>query len=164
MAKITLIAAIGKNNELGKDNKLLWHLKEDLKFFKEQTINKKIILGRKTLESLPGLLPKRVHLVLTSQNLEENDRVKVFHTINELIKYLNTIDEEVMVIGGGKIYKEFLPYATTLILTEIEEETEADTFFPEFNKKLFTKETISTHEENGIKYSHIIYKRLKEIK
>ena len=70
MADITMIAAIGKNNELGKENNLLWHLPEDLKFFKEQTIGKKVILGRKTLESLPGLLPKRVHLVLTSQDLE----------------------------------------------------------------------------------------------
>ena len=61
MATLTLIAAVGKNNELGKDNKLIWHIPDDMKFFKEQTINKKIILGRKTLESLPGLLPKRIH-------------------------------------------------------------------------------------------------------
>ena len=73
MATITLIAAIGDNNCLGKDNKLLWHIPEDLKFFKEHTIGKQIILGRKTLESLPGLLPKRKHLVLTHQDLPENE-------------------------------------------------------------------------------------------
>lgn len=160
MADITMIAAIGKNNELGKENNLLWHLPEDLKFFKEQTIGKKIILGRKTLESLPGLLPKRVHLVLTSQSLEESDRLKVFHNVNELLQYLNTIDEEVMVIGGVKIYKEFLPYADKLILTEIDEEKEADTFFPEFDKTKYQKNTLCTHEETGIKYSHVIYTKI----
>lgn len=160
MADITMIAAIGKNNELGKNNKLLWNLPEDLKFFKEQTIGKKVILGRKTLESLPGLLPKRVHLVLTSQDLEESERLKVFHSVEELLKYLDTLDEEVMVMGGGKIYKEFLPYADKLILTEIAEEKEADTFFPEFDKTKYQKNTLCTHEETGIKYSHVIYTKI----
>ena len=159
MADITMIAAIGKNNELGKENSLLWHLPADLKFFKEQTIGKKIILGRKTLESLPGLLPKRVHLVLTSQSLEESDRLKVFHSVEELLKYLDTLNEEVMVMGGGKIYNEFLRYATKLILTEVEDETEADTYFPKFDKSKYQKEVLCTHEDNGITYTHVIYKK-----
>ncbi len=162
MATITLIAAIGKNNELGKDNKLLWHLKEDLKFFKEQTIGKEVILGRKTLESLPKLLPKRKHLVLTHQNLEENEQLQVFHSIEELQKYLQDKDEEVVVIGGAKIYQEFLPKANKLILTEIDASKEADTYFPTFNKEEWQKELLCTHQDNGITYSHIIYKRINK--
>lgn len=162
MAIITLIAAIGKNNELGKDNKLLWHLKEDLKFFKEQTIGKEVILGRKTLESLPKLLPKRKHLVLTHQNLEENEQLQVFHSIEELQKYLQDKDEEVVVIGGAKIYQEFLPKANKLILTEIDASKEADAYFPTFNKEEWQKELLCTHQDNGITYSHIIYKRINK--
>ncbi len=162
MATITLIAAIGKNNELGKDNKLLWHLKEDLKFFKEQTIGKEVILGRKTLESLPKLLPKRKHLVLTHQNLEENEQLQVFHSIEELQKYLQDKDEEVVVIGGAKIYQEFLPKANKLILTEIDASKDADAFFPTFNKEEWQKELLCTHQDNGITYSHIIYKRINK--
>lgn len=162
MATITLIAAIGKNNELGKDNKLLWHLKEDLNFFKEQTIGKEVILGRKTLESLPKLLPKRKHLVLTHQNLEENEQLQVFHSIEELQKYLQDKDEEVVVIGGAKIYQEFLPKANKLILTEIDDSKDADAFFPTFNKEEWQKELLCTHQDNGITYSHIIYKRINK--
>ncbi len=161
MAKITMIAAIGKNNELGNDNKLLWHLPEDLKFFKAQTIGKKVILGRKTLESLKKLLPGRKHLVLTHNNLEESEWLQVFHNTDDLIEYLKGIDEEVMVIGGAKIYQEFLPYATKLIITEIEETAPADAYFPEIDKEDWQKEVLCTHSYNNIDYKHIIYTRKK---
>lgn len=161
MAKITMIAAVGKNDELGNDNKLLWHLPEDLKFFKEQTIGKKVILGRKTLESLKKLLPGRKHLVLTHNNLEESEWLQVFNNTDDLIEYLKGIDEEVMVIGGAKIYQEFLPYATKLIITEIEEEAPADAYFPKINKEDWQKEVLCTHSYNNIDYKHIIYTRKK---
>lgn len=159
MATLTLIAAVGKNNELGKDNELIWHIPEDMKFFKEQTINKKIILGRKTLESLPGLLPKRIHLVLTHQKLKETENLKVYNNIDDLLNYLNTLDEEVMVIGGAKIYEEFLPYTDKVILTEIEDSSKADTYFPSLKETIWEKEVLSSHEYNGIKYHHTVYKR-----
>lgn len=159
MAILTLIAAVGKNNELGKDNELIWHIPEDMKFFKEQTINKKIVLGRKTLESLPGLLPKRIHLVLTHQKLKETENLKVYNNIDDLLNYLNTLDEEVMVIGGAKIYEEFLPYADKVILTEIEDSSKADTYFPSLKETIWKKEVLSSHEYNGIKYHHTVYKR-----
>ena len=161
MATITLIAAIGDNNCLGKDNKLLWHIPEDLKFFKEHTIGKQIILGRKTLESLPGLLPKRKHLVLTHQDLPENENLIVFHNIEDLLKYINNLDEEVMVIGGAKIYKEFLPYCKYLYLTLVDLEKEADTFFPEFDKTLYDAEIIKKCTEDGADFTFMKYtKRL----
>ena len=108
MKNITMIAAIGQNRELGKDNRLLWHLPEDLKFFKEQTMGKPIIMGKRTLDSLPRLLPGRLHLVLTHQEIEPNDQIKVFRSIDSLVEFIATLDQEVMVIGGAQVYKEML--------------------------------------------------------
>ncbi len=162
MATLTLIAAVGKNNELGKDNKLIWRIPDDMKFFREQTINKKIILGRKTLESLPGLLPKRTHLVLTHQELPEKDNLKVYNSIDKLLNYLNTVNEEVMVIGGAKIYEEFFPKANKIILTEIEDSSPADAYFPKLNKNDWTRKILVTKEYNGITYHHVIYERINK--
>ena len=160
MATISLIAAIGPNNELGKDNHLLYHISEDLKFFKKETTGKKIILGRKTLESLPGLLPNRKHLVLTHQDLPENENLIVFHNIEDLLKYINNLDEEVMVIGGAEIYKQFLPYANKLILTEISsspKELEADAYFPTFDKKEWNRSILCSHKQEDLAYDHVVY-------
>lgn len=157
MKDITLIAAIGKNYELGKNNDLIWHIPEDLNFFKEQTINKPMLMGKNTLDSLHKLLPNRLHLVLTHQNLEENEQLKVFHTKDELLEYINKLNTEVMVIGGGQIYKEFLDIATKIILTEIDEESEADVYFPKFNKDEWNRKELCSHKNENLKYSHILY-------
>ena len=107
MAKLIIIGAIGKNRELGKDNNLIWHLKEDLKFFRENTMNHKIVMGYNTFRSLPNLLPNREHIVLTHRDLKIDD-VKIFNDFNELVNYLQTLEEEVYIIGGAKIYNLFL--------------------------------------------------------
>jgi dihydrofolate reductase len=159
MKNITMIAAVGKNLELGKDNHLLWRLPEDLKFFKEQTMGKPIIMGKKTLDSLPRLLPGRLHLVLTHQQLEETEQVKVFRDIDSLIDFIKTLDQEVMVIGGAQVYKQMLELSDKMILTEIDAETEADAYFPEFNKEEWEQEVLCSHEENGIKYKHLVYQK-----
>ena len=162
MATISLIAAIGPNNELGKDNHLLYHISEDLKFFKKETTGKKIILGRKTLESLPGLLPNRKHLVLTHQDLPENENLIVFHNIEDLLKYINNLDEEVMVIGGAEIYKQFLPYANKLILTKISsspKELEADAYFPTIDKKEWNRSILCYHKQDDLAYNHVVYNK-----
>ena len=156
---ITLIAAIGKNNELGKDNKLLWHIPEDLNFFKANTMNKKIIMGINTLNSLPKLLPGRKHIVLTHRNLELDPKILVFHSITELLEYIKSLNEEVMVIGGGQIYKQMIEYANKLIITKIDETKEADTFFPKINNNEWDRELLSEHEYKDIKYKHLIYKK-----
>ena len=114
MKNVTMIAAVGKNLELGKDNKLLWHLPEDLKFFKEQTMGKPIVMGKRTLDSLPRLLPGRLHLVLTHQEIEPNEQIKVFRSIDSLVDFISTLDQEVMVIGGAQVYKEMLDLYATL--------------------------------------------------
>ncbi len=123
---------MGKNREIGKDNQLLWHLPEDLKHFKRLTLNHPIIMGRKTFESLPGVLPNRTHIVLT-QNKKfspQNSNVIMVHSINEALKEAQNLSTLVFVIGGGELYRQFLPIADQLELTQVEVALEADTFFP----------------------------------
>ena len=157
---ISIIAAIGKNNELGKDNNLIWHIKGDLAHFKELTMHKKIVMGAATYKSLPKKLEGREYIIL-SKSLSNIPDAVVYQSFDDLLAYLNTLDEEVMVIGGASIYKLFLPYAEVLYLTEIEEESNADVFFPEFDKKDFTKTLIEEHIDDDIKYKFVTYVRLK---
>ena len=161
MKNITMIAAVGQNRELGKDNKLLWHLPEDLKFFKEQTMGKPLVMGKRTLDSLPRLLPGRKHLVLTHQELESNDQIIVFHSIESLMEYIETLDQEVMVIGGAQIYKQMLDLSDKMLLTEVAAQTEANVFFPEFNYNEWNCEELCHHQEGDIKYKHLVYTRKK---
>lgn len=157
----TIIAAIGKNNELGRNNKLIWHLPNDLKFFKETTTGHTIIMGRKTLESLPKLLPNRHHIVLSSkEDFEES--IEHYKTLKELLESLKNRKEEMFVIGGASIYKEFIDIADKMYLTEIDSECkDADAYFPEFNKLDWDRTIITENEDNGITYKHVLYKRSK---
>lgn len=161
MNNLSLIAAIGKNNELGLNNKLIWHLPEDLLYFKEKTLNKTIIMGRLTFESLPGVLPKRKHIVLTKNKEYKKDGVIIYNDISECLDYIRNTNEECFIIGGYHIYKEFLKYANTLYLTEIDESFKADTFFPEFNKELYNKSIIkkSSHNETNFKFVKYVKKQ-----
>ena len=161
MKNITMIAAVGKNLELGKDNELLWRIPEDLQFFKQQTLGKKIVMGKKTLDSLPGLLPKRTHIVLTHQELEPSERLIVFHDITELKEYLKQLREEVMIIGGAQIYQQFIDDADKLVLTEIDGEKEADVYFPSFDKNDWEQEVLCEHQYEDVKYKHLVYTRKK---
>ncbi|HIU11338.1 MAG TPA: dihydrofolate reductase [Candidatus Onthocola stercorigallinarum] len=157
---ISIIAAIGKNNELGKDNNLIWHIKGDLAHFKELTMHKKIVMGASTYKSLPKKLEGREYIIL-SKSLSNIPDAVVYQSFDDLLAYLNTLDEEVMIIGGASIYKLFLPYAEVLYLTEIEEESNADVYFPEFDKKDFTKTLSEEHVDDDIKYKFVTYVRLK---
>lgn len=155
----TIIAAIGKNRELGRNNDLIWHLKEDMKFFKEKTTNHKIIMGRKTLESLPKLLPNRHHIVLTSRGLD-NPNIETYKSMKELLDATKDLNEEIFIIGGASIYKEFIDIANKMYLTEIDEEcNDATVYFPYFDKEKWSKELISEIKEDNISYKHILYKR-----
>ncbi len=159
---ISIIAAIGKNNELGKNNDLIWKLKGDLKFFKDLTTNHVIVMGRKTFESLPKMLPNRHHIIISSNN-NFNDKVEVFNNIYSFLEKYKNYKDEIFIIGGASIYKSFLEYANKLYLTEIDEEDKnADVYFPTFDKNFWNKEYISDlKEENNIKYRHVLYRRLK---
>lgn len=163
MSKITIIAAVGENRELGKNNNLIWKLKGDMEFFKENTMNHKVVMGYNTFLSIPKRLPNREEIVLTHKNLDTKE-VRVFNDFEELITYLNSIDEEVFIIGGASIYKLFLPYASDLLLTEVKKsDKDADVYFPEWDKNNFHREVIRSVDDEEIKYEFVRYRK-KEIK
>lgn len=132
---ITMIAAAGENNELGKDNGLLWHLPDDFKRFKQLTTGHYIIMGRKTFESFPKPLPNRTHLVITRNKDYKKDGAIVVHSMEEALK-ISEKDSQAFIIGGGEIYKMGLPVADKIELTRVHGTfDDADTFFPEFSKQ-----------------------------
>lgn len=163
MDNISMIAAVGMNLELGKDDDLIWPIKEDLQFFKEQTMGKPVVLGMKTLKSLPKLLPGRLHIVLTRQNVDNLDeKIIIVHSKEELIDFIENYGKEVMIIGGASVYSQMLEYSDKLILTEIDaEEKDADVYFPSFNHDEWEKELMCEHLDNNPPYKHLIYKRKK---
>lgn len=158
MKDLTMIAAIGKNKELGANNNLIWHIKEDMKFFKETTTGHPIVMGRKTFLSLPKLLSDRTHIVLTRSGASLHSDVLSLPSIEEFMNLAKNIDTDFYVIGGGTIYKEFLPFATKMILTEIDESCkEADTFFPAFDINDWNQEVIGEYQDEDIKYLRKVY-------
>ncbi|CAM3078852.1 dihydrofolate reductase [Streptobacillus ratti] len=138
---IHIVVAIGKNNEIGKNNKMLWHNPEDLNFFRTLTLNHKVIMGKNTYLSIGKPLDLRENIVISS-SLEKNMNINVIRNINEILeKYLNS-EEIVYIIGGESIYKEFLKYAEKIYVSKIEEEfPSADKYFPKINcDKFFIEE------------------------
>lgn len=132
---ITLVAAAGENNELGKDNDLLWHLPDDFKRFKKITSHHFIIMGRKTFESLPGTLPNRVHIVITRDRNYGKVGAEVVHSLDEALEKA-TSKKDVFIIGGGEIFKQSMDIADKIELTRVHSTfKDADTFFPKFSKK-----------------------------
>lgn len=158
---IKIIAAIGKNNELGKNNDLIWHLPGDLKFFKQQTQGKIVAMGRNTFNSLPKKLPNRKHIVLTDIedfNKDISDVEVIYNGMSFARKCLLEAEkEDVFIIGGASVYKMFISFADELYLTEIEAEAKADVYFPAFDKSQFNAEVLGKGEDNGIKYTHVRY-------
>jgi len=133
---LSIIVAIANNNVIGKDNSLLWHLPDDLKRFKDITSGKTIIMGRKTFESLPCILPNRHHIVLTrDKSYRVSDgRVTVIHNVNDLKPYIDDNNEH-FIIGGGEVYGLLLPYAKKLYITKIAADFEGDSYFPNYDVK-----------------------------
>ena len=155
---ISIIAAIGKNYELGKDNDLIWHIKEDLANFKRVTMGKKIVMGAKTYKSLPKKLEGREYIVL-SHSLKNIENGTVFSDFDKLLNYLQSLDEEVMIIGGASIYKMFLPYADRLYLTEIDAAAMADVYFPKFDLDKYEIEKGEAKQAGDLKYKFAFYRR-----
>lgn len=159
---ITIIAAIGKNNSLGKDNKLLWHLPDDFKRFKELTSGHKILMGRKTFESLPGVLPNRTHLILTKQeDYKIPDGCFAFSNLRHIVEFVKSTDTNLYVIGGGEIYKQSMDIADRMELTVVDYEPEADTFFPEVDDswELIKEEKHEIDERHKYAFSYLTYKK-----
>ena len=163
---LSIIVAIANENVIGKDNKLIWHIPEDLKHFKEITSGHKIIMGRRTFESLGRILPNRKHIILCNDmemNIDD-ENVEVLEDISELKKYIES-DEECFVIGGATIYRILMPYANKMYITKINQSFEGDVYFPEIKEeewKEVSKEKGLRNEENPFDYEYITYIRNKQ--
>lgn len=128
---ISLIVAAAKNNTIGKNNRLLWSLPNDMKFFKSTTWAMPVLMGRKTFESMGKPLQGRLNIVITRQKDWKSDGVTVVHSLTEAIEAAKKAHyKEVFIIGGGEIYKEAFPLAKKIYLTRVETEPDGDTFFP----------------------------------
>jgi dihydrofolate reductase len=134
--KITLIAAMAENRVIGKDNDLIWHFPDDLKHFKTLTSGHHVIMGRKTFESLGRPLPKRVNIIVTRQRDFAAAGCLIAHSLEEAISMVKN-DEQPFIVGGAEIYKQALTIANCIELTLINAEYEGDTFFPEFDLKIW---------------------------
>lgn len=134
MKNIIIIVAISKNNAIGYNNSLLYHMPNDMKHFKELTTGNTIIMGRKTFESFPkGALPNRTNIVITRNTNLKYDNVTIYNSLEDALN--NITDTNIYIIGGGEIYKQAIKYANKLELTVIDNIPEnADTFFPDWNK------------------------------
>ena len=161
---LSIIVAIAKNNAIGKDNKLLWHLPDDLKRFKKFTTGHNIIMGRKTFESLGRVLPNRHHIILCNDaNMNIDDaNVEILDDISKLEKYINS-EEENFVIGGATMYKLLMPYCNKMYITEIDKEFDGDVYFPEISSnewKATESEDVPEDNENDFKYEYVTYERV----
>ena len=156
--KISLIVAMDENRVIGLDNQMPWHLPADLKHFKSVTMGKPIVMGRKTFESIGRPLPGRENVVLTRSQDYQPEGVTVCHSKDELLSRLQSY-EEVMIIGGGNIYQQFLQEAETLYLTQIHASFNGDTFFPDYtavsNWVVNAREDYERDEKNTHDYSFL---------
>jgi len=159
---ISLIFAIGKNNAIGYNNKLPWYLPADFAYFKRVTMGRPVIMGRKTFESIGKPLPGRINIVITRSTSFSRDGCIVVDSVDKAIEY--TKDKETFIIGGLEIYRSFLPLADKLYITEIDEDFEADTFFPEIDYsrwKLVESRPGVKDEKNLFDYKFLVYEAIK---
>ncbi len=160
MSQINLIAAVGKNRVLGKDNKLIWKLPGDLPRFKAITTGHPIVMGRKTFESFGSKpLPNRTNVIITRNKEFNAPGCIVCSSLEEALKKAGEIDKEIFIIGGGEIYKESISLADRLYLTVVDAEAEGDTFFPDYSdfKKVVSSEDHQTPE--GLRFSYILLEK-----
>lgn len=160
----TIIVAFAKNNALGKDNNLIWHLPADLKRFKRVTSGHPIIMGRNTFESIGKPLPNRTTIIITRNDNYFVDGCLVANSIEKAIELGKEINDKIFIIGGAQIYKQTLDkkLVDRLDVTLVHEEFEADVFFPEIDMKVWketSRENFKADEKNKYDYSFISYKR-----
>lgn len=161
---LSIVVAKAKNNIIGKDNKLLWHLSDDLKRFKALTEGHTIIMGRKTFESLGRVLPNRKHIVFSNNpDFKVNDEnVEVVHSLLQIQEYIES-EEEAFVIGGAMMYNFLMPYVSKMYVTEIEKEFEGDAFFPRIDDKKWkevSREKGPEDGENNFEYNYVVYRKI----
>lgn len=167
---ISLIAAVAENNVIGKDNTLIWHLPADMKYFKEKTTGHCVLTGRKNYESIPEKfrpLPNRTNLIITRQANYDAPGALVFPSIESAISFAKQKGEnELFIIGGAEIYKQCLPFADKLYLTEIKQSFDGDAFFPVVDNFIWTEESRTNFvadDKNKYAYSFVILKKNSNI-
>lgn len=159
----TLIACIGKNNEIGKKGKLVFNIKEDMDFFRETTTGRPVVMGYNTWLSLPQKLKNRKNIVISYENVTGPD--EVITDLDQFIKDYEHTEEEFFIIGGGMIYHRFLPHASKLYLTEVDTEApDADVYFPNFNKHNYKRTVIRDSADDQHKFVIVKYTKKKEEK
>ena len=159
--QISIIVAMAENRVIGRNNDLPWRLPADLQHFKALTVGKPIIMGRKTWESLPGLLPDRSHIVVTGDAYYRAEGCRVVHTLDEAVSAAGDAPE-VMVIGGAMLYGEAIPRAERIYLTEVHAEVEGDVYFPEFPRDEWRereRERFPADDKNALPYSFLVLER-----
>ena len=161
---LSIIVAKAKNNIIGKDNQLIWHLPEDLKRFKRLTTGHIIIMGRKTFESLGRVLPNRHHIILCNDakmNVKD-ENVEILEDVSLLEKYIND-NKEHFVIGGATMYRLLMPKCSKMYITEINQEFDGDVSFPEIDLsewKVTEREKGPKNEKNPFDYEYITYEKI----
>ncbi|MDO6760655.1 dihydrofolate reductase [Tamlana sp. 2_MG-2023] len=160
--ELTVIVAAAENNAIGKDNKLIWHLGDDLKRFKRLTNGHHIIMGRKTFESFPKPLPNRIHVVISrQQDYQVPEGVIVVNSFQDAIDFCKN-DPQPYIIGGGEIYKQALSVADKIELTRVHENFDADTYFPQIDMSVWKESHNTFHTKDGNhdhEFSFITYVR-----
>jgi dihydrofolate reductase len=142
---LSIIAALANNRVIGRANRLPWHLPADLAHFKRLTMGKPILMGRKTWDSLPGLLPHRTHIVVTRNPAFAADGVLVAPSLDEALQLAGDVDE-VMIIGGADLYEQTLPIANRLYLTLVDTEVDGDAFFPSLDDTAWREVAREQHD------------------
>jgi dihydrofolate reductase len=154
---ISLVVAVSENNAIGKNNQLLWHLPNDLKFFKNTTWGGAVIMGRKTFESVNKPLPGRTNIVITKQVNWTSENVIVVNSIEAAIQKAKDLNfKDIFIIGGGEIYKESMSIADKIYLTKVHTTIEGDTYFPELQNdkwKMISNKDFSADEKHAFDYS-----------
>lgn len=162
---ISLVVAASDNNAIGKDGKMPWHLPNDLKHFKNVTWGLPVVMGRKTFDSLGKPLPGRKNIVISRNSGWKNDNAIGVKSIEDALFLAKQMDvKELMVIGGGEIYKLLFEKARRIYLTRVEGEFEADTFFPAVDDKLWqlvSNDTYKADEKNNYNYAFQVWERIK---
>ncbi len=162
MKKISLVVAMSDNGMIGQNNQLLWHLPNDLKHFKALTLNKPIIMGRKTYESIGKPLPNRQNIILTKARYLQVPGCEIVHSVNDALDVTNDAPE-IMVIGGGEIYRLFMPLVSTMHITYVHTTIEGDVSFPEFDLsqwKEVSRENFTKDEKHLYDYSFVTLTRI----
>ena len=160
---MTLIAAASENNVIGKDNKLIWHLSDDLKHFKDLTKGHFVIMGRKTFESMPKALPNRTNVVITRKLDYKAENAIVVNSLEQALQEAKS-DKQPFIIGGGEIYKLAIENADRIELTRVHTTIEGDAFFPEINTNLWqevSSEKRLKDDKNEYDYTFYRYNKIK---